>query len=96
LVHLKALAQLETLNLDDTNVDDGSLRCIAGLRRLRSLSLNETRVTDAGLAHLEALTELRELYLCEAHVTDKAVERLQRALPACKINWDGNDPVQNF
>ena len=45
----------------------------------------ETEVTDAGLEHLKALTKLRYLNLEGTQFADDALEKLQQALPRCKI-----------
>jgi hypothetical protein len=49
------------------------------------LWLNDTQVTDAGLECLKGLTELEWLNLKNTQVTNDGVNKLQRALPHCKI-----------
>ena len=49
------------------------------------LFLNNTKVTDAGLEHLKGMTNLRKLTLVDTQVTDEGVDKLQQALPDCKI-----------
>jgi hypothetical protein len=46
-------------------------------------------VTDAGLAHIEKLTGLTFLDLTGTKVTAAGVDKLQNALPNCRIEWDG-------
>jgi hypothetical protein len=46
-------------------------------------------VTDAGLPDLVGLTELTYLKLARTKVTAKGVGGLAKALPKCKIAWDG-------
>jgi hypothetical protein len=40
---------------------------------------------DAGLEHLATLTHLKSLSLVDTQVTDAGVNKLQQALPMCKI-----------
>jgi hypothetical protein len=87
LEHLKDMTQLQGLCLEGTQVTDAGLRHLHGLSGLRYLNLCETRVTDAGLAHLNGLAQLKELQLADTNVTTEGVNRLQRALPKCKIDW---------
>src|SRR5262249_30725449 len=44
---------------------------------------------DAGLAHVAGMDQLIELNLAKTKVTAKGVEGLAKALPKCKITWDG-------
>jgi hypothetical protein len=41
------------------------------------------------LAHLTGLDKLIELKLAKSKVTAKGVEELAKALPKCKVTWDG-------
>jgi hypothetical protein len=72
-----------------TKVTDVDLAELKGCMSLSHLSLDSTPVTDAGLAHLAGLDQLTELQLRETKVTVKGVETLTKALPKCKIAWDG-------
>jgi hypothetical protein len=85
LAHITNLTELRSLNLAGTQVTDAGLAHLKGLKRLVLMNLQGTKVTDAGLTHLEGLTRLRGLYLSRAKVTDAGVEKLQQALPNCKI-----------
>ena len=58
-------------------------------RRLRRLSLAGSKVTDDGLKPLHGLTGWQELDLTGTKVTAAGVAALQKALPKCKIVWDG-------
>jgi hypothetical protein len=64
---------------------DAALKRIEALARLRELDLTNTSITNAGLEHLKGLTQLKALRLERDHVTDAAVQRLQQALPNCRI-----------
>ena len=41
------------------------------------------------MTHLHGLTGLKELDLSKSKVTAEGVAALQKALPKCKIAWDG-------
>jgi hypothetical protein len=85
LVHLQGLRRLEGLGLDYTQVTDAGLVHLRGLSQLRLLTLGGTKVTDAGLVHVQGLSQLQELGLGDTNVTDQGIEKLQQALPKCKI-----------
>jgi internalin A len=55
----------------------------------RRLTVSDTKVTDSGLVHLKGLTKLLELDLRKTKVTTAGVADLQKAIPNCKIEWDG-------
>lgn len=69
---------------DLEQITDAGLIHLQDLTKLEELDLTGTVVTDAGLDSLKALTNLRELGL-GIRVTYEGVEKLQRALPNCKI-----------
>jgi hypothetical protein len=85
LKHLKGLTSLETLHLSNTKVTDAGLEHLKGLSNLRSLTIRNSQVTDEGLVHLKGLTNLQSLSLTNTKVTDEGVERLQAAIPNCRI-----------
>jgi outer membrane lipoprotein-sorting protein len=82
--YLAAVEPPTTLNLRGTRVTDAGLKELAGLKTLKKLDL-PTQVTDAGLKELAGLKSLQLLNLEGTDVTDAGVERLQKALPGCKI-----------
>lgn len=71
--------------LADTRMTDAGLKHLTGLTKLRRLDVNGTKVTDAGLVHLQGLSQLQELTLSGNKVTAQGVNKLQQALPKCKI-----------
>jgi hypothetical protein len=99
LEHLGALADLRRLELSGFWIDRAGLDALASLRQLRRLSLSDmllededrqeiidlNQPSDFGLESLERLTQLQELDLGSIHLTDSGKERLQRALPNCRI-----------
>jgi Leucine-rich repeat (LRR) protein len=78
---LRGLSNLESLELGDTPVSD--LSPLRELRNLKSLSIYGTRVTD--LVPLEGLTSLGELRVEKSAFSQPQLNKLQQALPNCKI-----------
>jgi len=60
---------------------------LVSLTHLRVLALSNSQVSN--LSSLESLTNLETLYLSGTLVTKEEVQKLQLALPNCKIHWDG-------
>ena len=56
------------IDLDGTQITDGDLARLEGLRNLRHLNLHRTDVGDAGMQHLSGLTSLKELELSYTNV----------------------------
>jgi hypothetical protein len=68
-------------------------------KNLTKLEVAESQITDAGLAHLKDCTSLKTLVLKgrkvgSTRVTAAGIDALMKALPTCKIEWDGgvSDP----
>ena len=76
---ISKLKRLRYLYLDNTLVDDDSLKKLKGTQ-LKLLSLGETRISDAGLTVLEALQSLQILDLMRNDV-GKNVVRVSSKLP---------------
>jgi Leucine-rich repeat (LRR) protein len=73
----KAWPQLQTLELEGTNVTDTGLVHLEGLSRLKRLALINTVITDKGLAHLKGLTQLQVLDLSATKITDQGLAPLK-------------------
>ena len=58
-------------------------------RQVIEIELSGPKVTDAGLVHLKGLANLLVLYLHSTKATQAGIEKLQKALPNCKMRWDG-------
>jgi hypothetical protein len=86
LEHLIAFHKLRMLDLSYTPVTDRGLKHLKNLKSLVMLTLDSTQITDAGLKHLKGLTSLNSLSLNNTQVTNAGVEKLQQALPKCKID----------
>jgi hypothetical protein len=89
LVHLKELPHLRELDLvdfrDKPGITDAGLKHVGEMRSLVYLQIHMSSITDEGLMHLKDLSELERLSLSDTRVTEAGVQRLQLALPNCKI-----------
>ena len=83
---LASLTDLKYLHLAG-QFRDSDLEHIAGLRNLEFLVIFSKDITDAGLKHLRRLRNLVELDLSGARVTPEGVNRLEKAMPNCKIKY---------
>lgn len=70
-------SQVAWLGLGKTQVTDGGLEQIKGLKNLRKLDLHGTGITDAGLAHLAGLQDLRYVNLYDTKITDAGLDHLK-------------------
>jgi hypothetical protein len=86
LEHVKGLRQLKMLFILDTKITDRGLEYLIDVPQLEYLYLDGTSVTDIGLDSLKCLTRLKYLEICQAKVTGEGLNRLQEALPNCRIN----------
>ena len=82
---LERWPQLEAVEFTGSLVQDHQLKRVGRLTNLKTLALDNTQITDAGLVHLEGMHGLRELNLRYSKVTAEGVEKLQMALPECRI-----------
>jgi serine/threonine protein kinase/WD40 repeat protein len=89
LAHLKNLTKMKELILDGGGNRTGGPAHFTGMKQLQRLELGHNNVTDADIAHLAGLDKLTHLGLLYTKVTAAGVEKLAKALPGCKIIWDG-------
>jgi eukaryotic-like serine/threonine-protein kinase len=80
LIYLKALPQLQTLDLHRTALTDAGGKELGALKQLWRLDVSGTALGDATLPCLGSLERLRELYLGQTRVTDAGLQHLA-ALP---------------
>ena len=73
---LSELANLQTLELNTTQVTNQGLKELVRLNNLRTLDLGFAKVTDAGLRDLALLKNLQELDLPRTQVTDAGMKEL--------------------
>jgi serine/threonine protein kinase/Leucine-rich repeat (LRR) protein len=87
----KNLTILSVANtLGNTEVTDKGLEHLKELKNLQSLNVSKCGgVTDAGLEHLKECKTLTGVQLKETKVTKEGIEKLSKALPKCRIEWDG-------
>ncbi len=83
LVHLRGLANLQTLDLRRTNITDAGLVHLEELTTLQTLDLRRTKITDMGMVHLKGLTNLWKLDL-PLQLTDAGVVYLKGLT---KLQW---------
>lgn len=91
LRHLQG-AEVQTLRLARTPLEDADLSLLARWAQLRSLSLKRSTLTDAGLDSLKGLTSLKELQLpWVAHrmtnISAEAAREIEAALPNTKVTY---------
>ena len=104
LEHISKLNDLEVLQIYGTaQITDKGLAQIAKLRNLQTLCLGSYRtgpvrpedwmkVTDDGLANLYALKNLEFLKLNTTQVSQAGIDKLQKVLSNCKIEWNPKAP----
>jgi eukaryotic-like serine/threonine-protein kinase len=89
LALFKDLKNLTALELTNTKVSDAGLAHFNDCKNLTLLYLSDTQVTDVGLAHFKDFKTLEILSIKKTKVTAARVEELRKALPKCRIEWDG-------
>ena len=77
--------EIDTVDLNDTQVTDAGLVHLTGMTKMVSLHLDGTPITDAGLVHLKGLTNMKILFVRKTQVTDAGIAELKKSLPKCTI-----------
>ena len=77
------------LSLGCPTLGDLFAKNLAELKQVKRLSLAGSGLTDAGIKHLAGLPKLEWLDLRKTKASAAGVAELQKALPKCKIEWDG-------
>jgi Leucine-rich repeat (LRR) protein len=90
LAHFKDCKNLTGLALNDTRLGDRGMAHLKDCNAVKSLNLGNTLVGDEGLAHFEDCKDLAVLFVQKTKVTVPAVAEFAKALPKCKIIWDGD------
>jgi hypothetical protein len=91
---LKKLTNLKSLNLGQRLTykapacpNDDTVAIVAEFQSLEMLQLGESRLTFAAIQQLKQLKSLKKLTLDGIDMPKGDVERLQKELPAVKIDW---------
>jgi hypothetical protein len=89
LMALSGQPALVELSLGCPTLIDLTAEKLAELKQVKRLSLSGSSLGDEGIKHLEGLKNLESIDLRQTKVTAAGIDRLQKALPKCKIDWDG-------
>jgi len=89
LVFLKESKNLRNLYLRKTRVTDKGLASVKGCKNLTNVDLIDTAVSDVGLDQFKDCKNLTLLRVQGTKVTAAKILELNKALPQCKIEWDG-------
>jgi len=79
---------LALLNVDGSTITDAGLDHLATCGRLENLAVG-SGPTDAGLEKLKRHPRLTALILGGPKVTEAGIKDFAKAVPRCKITWDG-------
>ena len=71
-------------------IDDAGLAHLKSCKNLTWLHLAGTQVSDVGLALFKERKSLTHVTLQKTKVTAALIDELRKALPQCKIEWDGD------
>ncbi len=80
---------LTFLALERTEITDAGLAHLKDCNTLTQLWLRGTQVGDVGLAYFKDCKDLNTLNVRETKVSAAGIEALKKALPKCRIEWDG-------
>jgi hypothetical protein len=89
LAHFKDCKKLAYLYLGGAKVSDAGLAYFKDCKNLTEVLLNDTLVSDEGVTYLKDCRNLKRLNVKKTKVTAAAVEEIKKALPGCRIEWDG-------
>jgi serine/threonine protein kinase len=90
LAHLSGYRALKKLLLfNNLQITDAGVAHFKQCEGLEHLDLTRTGVGDAGLALFSSCRRLTDVLLIETRVTAGGVAAFAKALPRCKIVWDG-------
>jgi hypothetical protein len=94
LKELKALPDLDHLDLRRTAMTDEDVKELKGFKQLRILDLSNTKVTDEGLKELKGLDKLESLRLIGTKVTDKGLDTITAMKALTSLNVFQTDVTQ--
>ena len=80
------LTRLEKLTLSPASLSNSNVKYLCKLRALRDLDLSGcTKIDNRAVPYLQKMTGLRKLTLVETAITDEGAERIDDALPDCRV-----------
>lgn len=89
LVHITGLNAIQVLRLIDWSgrggITGAGMSHVGKLENLRELSIVNYEINDEGLMPLSRLSNLKELLFEGTHLTEQGIEKLQSALPDCRM-----------
>ena len=86
----RGLFELRIVDLSqNAKITDEGLGALRDCKELTHLFLQSTEVGDAGMRQIKSCTNLTLLNLKKTKVTAQGIDELRKALPNCKIEWDG-------
>ncbi len=89
LENFKNCTDLLELDIVDTQVGEKGLAHLKNCTDLRYLNLQGTQIGDTGLDQLKQFSQLTFLAVQQTKVTAKGVADFAKAMPRCRIEWDG-------
>ncbi len=89
LKHFEGCVNLKEIWIYRTKIGDDGIKSFRNCRHLIRLDVADTKVGDVGLKEVAGLTGLRRVLLTQTNVTPEGVEMLRKALPLCRIEWNG-------
>jgi len=90
---LTPLTGLQSIDLSGTAVTDHGIETLShSLPGLVNVILDRLSITDDGIQHLAALSDFMSLRITDCpNVTGDGIERLRAKVPACGIQFNGED-----
>lgn len=90
LAHLKEHRKLVILQIVNTKISDAGLVHVKDCQNMSSLDLELCpAITDASVELISRFEKLTTLSVKGTKLTSSGVEKIRKALPKCKITWDG-------
>ncbi len=90
--YISELAQLETLEVTNSKLNDGGLALVAGLKGLKHLSLSGNRyLTDAALEYVARLGALEDLDLSSTKISGRGLQFLKRLKNLKRLDLSGTN-----
>ncbi len=89
LAYLKDSKGITHLYLSSAKITDTGFAHFKDCKQLKELSLGGTTISDEGLTFFKDCKELTYLNVKHTKVTAKGLQAFQKALPGCKIDFDG-------